>query len=85
MPKYDNLYSRFSNNKMGIIDKTGKEIIPFKYNAISSYHNRLAKVYLNEKFGFIDKKGEEVIPCIYDEAYDFNEGTTLVRLNGNGF
>ncbi|KAA6301954.1 MAG: hypothetical protein EZS26_001957 [Candidatus Ordinivivax streblomastigis] len=55
------------NGKWGFIDKTGKEVIPCKYDQIHiSFSTGYACVVLNGKGGFINSVGEEVIPCIYD-------------------
>jgi serine/threonine protein kinase len=70
------------NEKYGFIDKTGREVIPLKYDAASSFSDELAMVMLNEKCGFIDKKGKEIIPLKYDDARDFSEELACVKLNG---
>lgn len=70
----------------GCIDKTGKEVIPCKYDEMGGFYEGLAYVDLDGKWGFIDKSGKEVIPCKYDE-YDWNgngyfqEGLAKVRLD----
>jgi hypothetical protein len=73
-----------SNKKVGFIDKTGKEVIPLKYDAASRfYEDGLAMVKLNGKVGFIDKTGKGVIPLKYDAADNFNKyGLARVKLNG---
>ena len=76
--------------KFGYIDKTGKVVIPFKYdyfgeeNYKSGYYfsEGLSAVKLNSKWGFIDKTGKEVIPPKYDLAGDFSEGLAAVGLIG---
>ncbi len=73
------------NGKCGYIDKTGKEVIPLKYDGshefIRSFSEGLAAVRLNGKYGYIDKSGKEVIPFKYDEAFSFREGLARVNLN----
>ena len=66
----------------GCIDKTGKEVIPCKYDEIDAFSEGLAKVELDGKYGYIDKSGKEVIPCRYDYTFDFSEGLAEVRLDG---
>ena len=68
--------------KWGCINKTGKEVIPFKYDWVNEFKDGLAKVALNDKFGYIDKTGNEVIPCKYDLVDNFEEGLAKVKLNG---
>ena len=67
--------------KYGFIDKTGKEIIPCKYNNANNFKEGLAAVNLNGKWGYIDKTGREICPCKYDWAYDFFKGLAKVKLN----
>ena len=50
------------NDKWGFIDKTGKEVVPPKYDETGNFHEGLAKVKLNGKYGFIDTTGKEVVP-----------------------
>ena len=69
------------NEKWGFIDKTGKEIIPFKYEAAFAYSQGLARVKLNNKWGFIDKTGKKIISFKYDDAQIFSEGLATVKLN----
>ena len=51
-----------TNGKVGYIDKSGKLVIPMKYDnpTLSSYFmDGLALVYLNGDWGYIDKEGNE--------------------------
>ena len=70
------------NRKYGYIDKTGREVIPLKFDDAGNFSNGLAPVDLNYKYGFIDKTGGEVIPFKYDWARKFSEGLAQVVLNG---
>jgi serine/threonine protein kinase len=70
------------NGKVGFIDKTGKEVIPCKYDDAGTFSEGLAAVEFNGRWGFIDKTGEEVISCKYDEKWPFSEGLAAVELNG---
>ena len=69
-------------NNIGFIDKTGKEIIPPKYDFASDFRNGLAFVILEENEGFIDTEGNEIIPVIYEEARWFFDTMYKVKLNG---
>ena len=74
------------NGKYGFIDKTGKEVIPIKYDDANSFSEGLAMVRLDKKYGFIDKTGKEVIHIKYDDAYSFSEiSLALVKLEGKLF
>ena len=88
--RWYNMMYRFSeglakvelNNKFGYIDRTGREVIPCKYDWINAFSDGLAIVNLNGKYGFIDETGREVIPCKYDSIFDFKDGLSKVILNG---
>ena len=86
---YDNIYVFEEglagvklNGKWSFIDKTGKEVIPFKYDFACAFSGGLAKVRLNGKWGFIDETGREICPCKYAAADIFSEGLAQVELNG---
>ena len=73
-------------DSLGFIDKTGKIVIPCKYENASDFSEGLARVEINDMDGFIDKTGKMVIPCKYEEASDFSEGLARVWFNDkNGF
>ena len=69
------------NGKYGFIDKTGREVIPCKYDFAYGFSDGLASIELNGKYGYIDKTGREVIPCKYDFAYGFSDGLASIELN----
>ncbi|MES2588851.1 MAG: WG repeat-containing protein [Bacteroidota bacterium] len=75
-----------SSGKWGFIDKTGKVVIPIKYDWVFGFKGDFAVYKLKNRWGFIDKKGEEVIPAKYDliqsDIFDFSEDKLyMVRLN----
>ena len=83
---YEGLAMVRLDKKYGFIDKTGKEVIPIKYDYAYSFSEGLALVKLNNKYGFIDKTGKEVIPIKYDNAYSFSKiSLALVKLEGKWF
>jgi|GEM_PF-2503638 len=53
------------NGKWGVIDKTGKEVIPFQYDEIGSHAQGLVSVKKDGKWGRFDKTGKEIIPVKY--------------------
>jgi tetratricopeptide (TPR) repeat protein len=75
------LFLKYLNGKWGYTDKQGNEVIPFKYEEASDFHDGLAAVGLNGKYGFIDKQEHDVIPLKYDNAYPFSDGLAAVELN----
>jgi len=60
------------NDKVGVIDKSGKEVIPLKYDGISNndlghlYENGITSVKVGQKWGVVDKNGNEIIYPKYD-------------------
>jgi hypothetical protein len=69
------------NGKWGYIDKTGREVLPFKHDDAGNFIEGLASVKLNNKWGVIDKTGREVVPIKYDYEGDFSEGLASVERN----
>jgi hypothetical protein len=76
----------------GYVDKSGKTIIPFKFDRAFGFSGGLAWVSVKNKWGMINTKGEIVIDCIYEnpnylsskelEALDgFHEELINVRKN----
>ena len=78
---YEGLAMVRLDKKYGFIDKTGKEVIPIKYDDVWYFSEGLAAVSLNNKWGFIDKTGKEVILIKYDDAESPSEGLAKVKLN----
>lgn len=75
---------RGQNGKYGFSDKSGKEIVPPKYDRAYAFSEGMARVQLNRKWGFIDESGKEIIndPILgfkYDFVYDFSEGLAAVK------
>ena len=76
------------NGKWELKDKSGKVIIPCKYDRFSrgtamKFVEGLGSVLLNSKWGFVDTTGREVVPCMYDYVEDYYpDGFARVKLNG---
>ncbi len=60
--------------KWGFIDKTGKEVIPFKYDHCIPFSEGLAPVMLDGRWGYVDKTGKEVIWLEEGMGEPFKEG-----------
>ena len=61
------------NFKFGFIDKTGKVVIPCKWEEAKDFSEGLAPVqYDNGKWGFIDKYGLLTIPCKWVSVADLS-------------
>ena len=63
------------NDKRGIIDTTGKVIVPMKYDEIEPFMDGVARVEIfgdyPTHYGYIDEQGNEVLPVIYTDADDW--------------
>ena len=68
------------NDKYGLFDKCGSEVLPIIYDYIS-VDDGLVEVRLNDKYGLFDKCGSEVLPIIYDRVYRVQDGLIKVKLN----
>lgn len=66
----------------GFIDKTGKPVIPAKYDWVQEFSEGLARVRQYGKYGFIDKIGIEVIPPQFDNANACGEDLVGVEKDG---
>jgi WG containing repeat len=81
---YRNGYITFKrDNKRGIMDSTGKEVVYGVYDDFSpGFLNDMAWVSKEKKYGFINKTGQLVIPIQYESVGGFSEGLARVKLNG---
>lgn len=78
-----------SSEGYGLIDYTGKEVVPCKYNWIESFHEGLAQVGATEEendtvlYGFIDKEGNKIVPCEYgDTEYRYTDSRVAAEKDG---
>lgn len=78
------------NEKNGIINSKGKEIIPAIYRFDNISRERLMKefdelgiirVLKDGKWGLLNRKGELIVPFIYDKIEAFNESVAVVKQN----
>ena len=68
------------HGKWGYIDKTGRIIIPLKFESTDEFSEGLAAVTIKEKTGYIDTTGKFVIPPRFIEGFPFSSGMALVVL-----
>ena len=70
------------DSKYGLIDTSGNEVVPLKYDWIGSFSEGLAAVRIGDweagKYGFIDKTGKEAVTCRYNYVSPFSEGLATV-------
>jgi hypothetical protein len=68
-------YVEMPNGKMlcsGLIDTTGKIILPPEYWRINEFYKDIALVMKDNKFGIVDRSGTIVCPIIYDGIGNFH-------------
>ena len=68
--------------KWGVIDTTGRVVVPFKYDDAGDIENGYTRVYLDGKYGLCNMEGKEIIPCEYDSIYSPEEYGIAVEGNG---
>ncbi len=69
-----------AQGKYGYIDHTGREVIPYQYDAAGPFCGGLARVQANKKWVFIDKTGKQAFDGQFDQAHDFSENLAAVRV-----
>ena len=69
--------------KMGGIDKTGKTIIPFKYEALNPYGFGLAAAKQGGLYGFLDSKGNWAIQPKFKQVTSFGDDGYAVAFDGS--
>lgn len=88
--KYQNGYFSVKNNgKYGVIDKSGKMVVPCKYGYIWDMSedmfvvkNEEGAVKLNGKYAFVNSQGKQITPFIFDYTHGFNCGFATIVING---
>jgi len=89
-PKYDGigwiqatkLVQARMGKKLGMIDLTGKEVVPVQYDEMKDTVEGMTPVQMDGKWGFIDPTGKLAIPLKYADASVFADGAALVTIDG---
>ena len=69
----DSLLRVKSNNKYGLLEFDGKEIVPCKYDDLALFdNNSCVKAKSDNKYGLLIFDGKEIVPCKYDDLTLFN-------------
>jgi hypothetical protein len=81
--EFKNGYANVGKNKKeGLIDVSGKEIYPPKYDYIGPMSKEGVTYFgLNGNRGFINSKGVEIIPAKYQDAFTMNSGLARIIYN----
>lgn len=74
------------HQKIGYIDKTGKEVIPLTFeDAMMPFTEGLAAAIQKGKYGYIDKTGAWVIQPRFEKAKSFSHGYAQVSDGGDWY
>ena len=76
------LYPIRNGRQFGFIDRTGKVVIPPKFDRVEDFQENRAIVYVGSNAGYIDPAGQLVIPAIYSSASGFAQGRAIVSKDG---
>ncbi len=73
-----NYFLVYQNRYFGLLDSTGRQIVPCQYDDIDRFYDGMAEVVRNGKHGYVNQQGRLVIPLIYDRANPFQYGEAMV-------
>jgi hypothetical protein len=80
----DGMVRVWQNDKVGFMDKTGRQSVPPRYDDAGLFFEGLAAVKLGDKYGYVDRSGKMIIPLKFSHAGIFSEGLAAVKL-GNKY
>lgn len=64
---------------LGLVDSTGRECLPTKYESIQLFDYNLILAMRHRKYGLVDVNDSIVLPFEFDKIYGFYEGRTVVE------
>jgi hypothetical protein len=70
--------------KFGYIDRSGRLVMPAKFDMCLDFSEGLAAVQVGNEWGYIDKKGGYVVRPSFVRAESFREGLAVVGIGGAG-
>ncbi|AEB77520.1 WG repeat-containing protein [Clostridium botulinum] len=77
----DDLFRVKNNNKYGFINRSGKVVIPVKFNNFLEFNDNFCIVDLNGKYGILDKSGHYKINPKYEDIKYLCKNSFAVKLN----
>ncbi|HTF02545.1 MAG TPA: WG repeat-containing protein [Bacteroidia bacterium] len=69
-------------DKFGMIDTTGKIVVPREYDELGLFRDGLFPAKKKDKWGFIDAAMKLRVPYTYEYAWPYSEGVTRVKKDG---
>jgi hypothetical protein len=76
------LYPIRAGRQFGFINRSGKVVIPPKYDRVEEFRENRAVVYIGSNAGYIDPAGQLVIPAVFSTATPFEQGRAIVSKEG---
>lgn len=70
------------NDKFGLVNAQGFEILSPRFEAIHPFQNGYAAAKLHGKWSFINKQGKKIAAFHYDWVGNFTEGAAPIQING---
>jgi hypothetical protein len=65
-------------DKYGMIDTTGRLLIPGRYERLYPFREGLARARESNRYGYIDPTGAWILPPAFAECSDFRQGLTAI-------
>lgn len=78
-----NILRAQNGEKWGIIDQTGKWVLPAIFDEITKLSNSRARIKDGKLYGYIDEKAEMVMPPKFDFASEFKSGIAQIKNGDN--
>ena len=76
----DYLFPIRDGKKLGFINRSGKVVVPPRFDAVGEPHEGRISVYEGSHAGYIDFSGKIVVEPKYDSVGDFKDSRAIVRL-----
>lgn len=67
------------NNKMGIVNKAGKVVVPIRYDFVNNFSEGKALVRNNWEYGYVNQEGKVTVNVQFDNAISYSEGLAAIR------
>ncbi|MDM8002156.1 MAG: WG repeat-containing protein [Bacteroidota bacterium] len=71
-------------NKSGVTDTAGNELVPYKYDVVSRHGKETFLVAERNKYGLYNRSGKSILPCILDSIPPKPENGAIILTDGTG-
>ena len=73
------LFIIHQGGKAGYMDRTGKIVIPPRFDGATGFREGLASVKVGEKWGVIDQQGKTIVSPQFEKVRYYSEGLARVK------